>query len=207
MASDTWTPTLYQQFLPSPRWPHGHVSRWEYSRLPLQSDCSAIVIDSLTQWRGWRAYGRYYGFLDRWLSVYVTFDTQDLQTAAHPDDDFPFAFNCDITVPHYVEGDAIYTTDLHLDVLVVADGTKHQLKDVDEFEKAYSDGLFGRTWYESARMEAERVIGEVTTGRFIEMLQDTAPFPETAIQADPPVLTELDSMDLDFKDHPRFPRF
>ena len=207
VASSLWTPTLYQQCLPSPRWPRGHVRRWEYSSLPRQPGCNAKVVDSPAQWHGWRGYGRYYGFLDRWLSVYATFGIDDLEPTGHPGDDFPFAFNCDITVPHYVVGDSIYTTDLHLDVLVLADGTTHELKDVDEFERAYDDGLFGRTWYEGAKLEAERVIGEATTGRFIEMLHDAAPFPETSIRGNPPVLTKLDPMDLGFRSHPRFPRF
>ena len=207
VASSLWTPTLYQQCLPSPRWPRGHIRRWEYSSLPRQPGCNAIVVDSPAQWHSWRGYGRYYGFLDRWLSVYVTFDSDTLEPTGHPADDFPFAFNCDITVPHYVDGEAIYTTDLHLDVLVLADGTTHHLKDIDQFERAYHDGLFGRTWYEGARLEAERVIGEATAGRFIDMLQEAAPFPETSNRASPPVLTELEPMDLDFKRHPRFPRF
>ena len=121
--------------------------------MPQQGGSGAIVIEALAEWRGWRAYGRYYGFLDQWLSVFVTFDVDDLSPTAYPGDDFPFAFNCDMTPSHYV--DAIYTTDLHPDVLVLADGTTHQLVDVQDFQSAYDDGLFGQAWYDGARQEAE----------------------------------------------------
>ncbi len=168
---------------------------------------NAMVIDALTESRGWKAHGRFYGFLDRWLSVYVTFDIDDLSPASHPSDDFPFAFNCDMTTPHYVDGEAIYTTDLHLDVLVLADGTKHQLVDVEEFESAYQDGQFGRVWYDGARREADRVMEEARTGRFVDMLREAAPFPDSLTQTKPSGLTELDPGQVEFRDHPRFPRF
>ena len=43
-----------------------------------------------------------------------------------------------MTTPHYLHGGAIYTTDLYLDVLILADGKSYQLVDVEEFEQAYA---------------------------------------------------------------------
>jgi|ETN02SMinimDraft_2_1059926.scaffolds.fasta_scaffold258222_1 hypothetical protein len=129
------------------------------------------------------------GFLDRWLSAFVTFDVDDLSSTPYPGDEFPFAFNCDMTPPHYV--DAIYTTGLH--------------SDVQDFQSAYDDGLFGQAWYDGARQEAERIIEEVRTGRFIDMLREAAPFPDTSIRTNPAVLTELDPEEAGFRHHPDFP--
>ena len=207
MSSSLWTPTLYQLFLPSQGWPDRHVSLWEYPTMPQQGGRDAIVIEALAEWWGWRASGRYYGFLDRWLSVFVAFDVDDLSPTPYPGDDFPFAFNRDMTPSHYV--DAIYTTDLttdlHPDVLSLADGTTHQLVDVQDFQGAYDDGLCGQAWYDGARQEAERVIEEVRTGRFIDMLREVAPFPDMSTRTNPAVLTDLDPDEVGFRHHPDFP--
>lgn len=166
-----------------------------------------IVIDTLSVWEGWQEYGRYYGFLDRWLSVFVTFDINDLSLTSYPESEFPFAFNCDMTTPHYAHGGALYTTDLHLDVLVLADGRSHQLVDVEEFEQAYAQDVFGEVWYGGARREAERVIQEVEGGRFMDMLQAVAPFPRTPIAAEHSTLMELELDEAEFRYHPAYPRF
>ncbi len=198
---------LYQMFHPSEAWPLGHVSRWVHQGPPVRVDNNAIVIDTLSVWKGWHAYGRYYGFLDRWLSVFVSFDIDDLSLTSFPKDDFPFVFNCDITTPHYVDRDAIYTTDLLLDVLVLSDGTSCQLVDVEEFEQAYARDLFGRAWYDGAKREADRVIREVESGMFVDMLQEVAPFPQSQLATEYSALTELGLDEADFKDHPAYPRF
>ena len=175
------TTFLHQKFFPSQGWNLDHVSRFEYRSQPVYHGRDAIVLDALTIWEGWHAYGRYYGFLDRWLSVFVTFDIRDLSLTSYPENTFPFAFNCDMTTPHFLDADAIYTTDVLLDVLVLADGRTHKLKDVEEFEQAYTDGMFGTVWYQGAKREAERVIQEAENGQFIDMLQDVAPFPDRAL--------------------------
>ena len=82
--------------LPSKAWPLGHVSRWEHPGRPVHVGSDAIVIDTLWVWEGWQAYGRYYGFLDRWLSVFASFDMNDLSLTSYPGNEFPFAFNCNI---------------------------------------------------------------------------------------------------------------
>ena len=194
-------------FLPSEEWSLGHVSRWRYQGPPVHVGPNAIVIDALAVWKGWLGYGRYYGFLDRWLSVFVTFDTRDFSLTSYPGDDFPFAFNCDMTTPHYVDGSNVYTTDLLLDVLILPDGRTHRLVDVEEFEQTFSEGGFGGAWYDGTRREAERVVQEAESGRFIDILQDVAPFPRHALRTEPSALTELGLDEVEFKHHPAYPRF
>ena len=168
---------LYQMHLPSKEWPLGHVRRFEHPGRPVHVGSNAIVVDTLSVWEGRHAYGRYYGFLDRWLSVFVTFDINDLSLTSYTKSEFPFAFNCDMTTPHYVHGGAIYTTDLLLDVLVLADGRSYQLVDVEEFEQAHAQDVFGHAWYDGAKREADRVIREVESGLFIDTLREVAPSP------------------------------
>ncbi len=207
MISDADPTILYQAHLPSKAWPLGHVRRFEHpSRLVHVGD-DAIVIDTLGVRKGWHAFGRYYGFLDRWLSVFVTFDINDLSLTSYPKSEFPFAFNCDMTTPHYLHRDAIYTTDLHLDVLVLADGRSCRLVDLQEFEQAYAREVFGHAWYDGAKREADRVIREVERGLFIDMLQEVAPFPHTPIVAEHSTLRELGLDEVEFRYHPAYPRF
>ena len=101
MISDADPTILYQAHLPSKAWPLGHVRRFEHpSRLVHVGD-DAIVIDTLGVRKGWHAFGRYYGFLDRWLSVFVTFDINDLSLTSYPKSEFPFASDSDINVSLY----------------------------------------------------------------------------------------------------------
>ena len=112
-----------------------------------------------------------------------------------------------MTTPHYLHGGAIYTTDLYLDVLILADGKSYQLVDVEEFEQAYAQNVFGKEWYDGARREADRVIQEVEQGRFIDMLEAVAPFPSIPITAELSTSRELELDAAEFEYHPDYPRW
>ena len=121
-------------------------------------------------------YCRGYYFLDRWLSVFVTFDEQ-LELREDSDHSLPFAFNCDITTPHYRRGNSIFTCDLYIDILVRADGATYQLEDLEDFQKAFASELFGRTWFDNARREMDWLVDLVESSGFPDFLNEVAPFP------------------------------
>lgn len=143
---------------------------------------------------------------DRWLSVFTTFDEQ---LALKPDSNpaFPFAFNCDITTPHYCRGNAIFTSDLYIDVLVGTDGYTYQMKDMEDFERAFTLGLFGKTWYEGAKREAEWLAELLERNRFLDFLNGVAPFPRTTSAYIHPPMRRCPIDEIDFEYHPLYPRY
>ncbi len=165
----------------------------------------AVVLDAVYGNTNGIVYGRCYCFLDRWLSVFVTFD-KDLQLHPSYSGDFPFAFNCDVTTPHLLDGSAAFTTDLLIDVLVGPDGKTHLVKDIDEYEDAFSQSLFGPSWDAAARNELQRLAGELKRGEFLDVLQTIVPFPTSW---DGIGLSSRDQYRLGdgpFQYHPQYPR-
>ena len=190
---------LHQLHLPD------EVRVFSSTRVEADPSSQAVVLDAVYCDDDGVAYGRCYCFLNRWLSVFVTFD-KNLQLHPSHYGDFPFAFNCDITTPHLVDGCTAFTTDLLLDVLIGVDGETHVVKDIDEYEDAFSQGLFGPSWQAGARYELMRLVGELNRGEFLDILQTIAPFP-TSLEG-----TGLSSRDQyrlgegPFRYHPQYPR-
>ena len=192
--------TLYQLHLPS------EVRIFDLTSEPTHAGCDAVVIDSVVIEGDISTYCRGYYFLDRWLSVFVTFDEQ-LGLKSDSDHSFPFAFNCDITAPHYYRRDSIFTTDLYLDILVGTDGSTYQIEDSEDFQKAFDVGFFGRGWFDGARQETERLIDVLESGRFLDFLNEVEPFPRTrSIDTQPPMRRCLVD-EIDFEYHPQYPRY
>ncbi len=189
---------LYQLHLPS------ELRVFEHAGTPTAKSSKAIVLDGAGIWKDRPIYGRSYCFLDRWLSVYVTFDERLGLTSTGSG--FPFAFNCDITTPHWVKGDSIFTTDLLLDVLVQSDGMTYEVTDLEEFEQAYVRGEFGLSWYEGAKRELAMLLDLLDRGQFKHMLTSVQGFPKTSRQiAEQPPRRHLD--EAEFRYHPQYPRY
>ena len=191
---------LYQLHLPS------EVRIFEHNFRPTSVSSHAVVMDSVTMVDDVTIYCRGYYFLDRWLSVFVTFDDRlelksDLKSA------FPFALNCDITTPHYREGDSIFTTDLYIDVLVAKDGFTYKVRDLEDFQQAFARGLFGKGWYESARRETDWLIDILARKRFLDFLNRIAPFPDSGSIYALPAMQRCHIDEFNFRYHPAYPRW
>ena len=165
----------------------------------------AVVLDAVYGDYDSVVYGRCYGFLDRWLSVFVTFD-KNLQLHPSYYGHFPFAFNCDVTTPHFLDGTGAFTTDLYIDVLVGVDGQKYLVKDIEEHEDAFSQGLFGSLWHKGAKNELERLVGELERGEFLDVLHAIAPFPTSFEGIQRYSRTQYRLGDGPFRYHPQYPR-
>jgi hypothetical protein len=165
-----------------------------------------MVIDSVVIENNIPIYCRGYYFFDKWLSVFITFDEQ-LQLKPDSNPAFPFAFNCDITTPHYRRGNSLFTSDLYIDVLVGTDGYTYQNKDVEDFERAFSFGLFGKRWYEGAKREADWLAGLLEQNRFVDFLNEVAPFPKTKSVYIQPSIRRCHIDEIDFEYHTQYPRY
>ncbi len=196
--------TLYQLHLPS------EVRIFEHTSEPTYMDSHAMVIDSVVVENDILTYCRGYYFFDKWLSVFMTFDGQ-LELKPDSNSVFPFVFNCDITTPHYCRSNSIFTSDLYIDVLVKVDGYTYQIKDVGDFERAFSIGLFGKRWYEGAKQEADWLVCLLERNRFLDFLNEVAPFPKTKLLREQnrfifnPRRCHID--EIDFEYHPQYPRY
>ena len=191
---------LYQLHLPS------EVRIFQHHFEPISVCPHAVVMDSVTINNGASTYCRGYYFLDRWLSVFVTFD-EYLKLKPDSDHAFPFAFNCDITTPHYRDGDSIFTTDLYIDVLVADDGFTYQVEDMEDFQQAYARGLFGKGWYENARRELDWLISILNQQRFLDFLNQVTALPDSGSTNILPPMQRCHIDEVDFTYHPEYPRY
>jgi hypothetical protein len=188
---------LYQYHLPS------EVRIFEFAGDPTLINSEAIVFDAVTTDAA-PVYCRSYLFTKRWMQIFMTMDAA---LALKPDDgDFPFVFNCDITTPHYVNDDSIYTTDLCADLLVAANGKDCRLKDIDGFEKHHSMNHFGDLWFKQGKIEISFWVDLLKSGKFINYLNAIAPFPITATVNITSPMRQFDIADVAFKYHPLYPR-
>ncbi|MFC1717511.1 hypothetical protein ACFL6S_27875 [Candidatus Poribacteria bacterium] len=192
--------TLYQLHLPS------EVRVFQYISGPTYAGRDAVVMDSVLIEDDVSTYCRGYYFLDRWLSVFITFNEQ-LELRPEPDYDFPFAFNCDITTPHYCQERSIFTTDLYLDVLVGADGITYQLEDSEDLQKAFDASLFGRRWFDNARREADWLVDTLEGGRFLDFLNEVEPFPNKKSVNVQSRMRKCLIDQTDFEYNPQYPRY
>ncbi len=92
-----------------------------------------------------------------------------------------------------------------LDVLVQGDGPTYEIRDTDEFERAYSNGQFGPAWFKAAKREMAGLAQLLEQGKFADMLTQAAPFPrETRLfRPQPPIRTTNQA---EFQFHPQYPR-
>jgi len=118
-----------------------------------------------------------------------------------------FAFNCDVTTPHYRHGDCLFTTDLCIDVLVGADGKSYRVEDEDQLPQAYERRQFGQLWYDGVLRELRAITALLERGELIQYLNDIAPFPTAPTERPAATVEWVNIEDVGFKYHPRFPRF
>jgi len=191
---------LYQLHLPS------EVRIFKYNSEPTHADSHAVVMDSVAIEDDTATYCRGYYFLDRWLSVFITFDER-LELKADASHTFPFAFNCDITTPHYYQDDSVFTTDLYVDILVGTDGRTYQIEDVEDFQQAFALGVFGKGWYDNAKRGLDWLIGLLEHGQFVNFLNEVDPFPDTKPNCINPIAYRRHLSEVDFKHHPRYSKY
>ncbi len=130
---------------------------------------------------------RHYAFADRWFKVNCTTDVSGRLTevGSTAGDGSPFAFNCDIATPMLREGDAVFSVDLWLDVLVREDGRSYRVADTASFEHAVEQGLLSRGEARCAKRGLRELVQLIERGELLRFLADVCPFrPSTA----PPAL-------------------
>jgi hypothetical protein len=195
------TLTLYQHHLPY------DVRIFRYLSKPVRIDDEVIICDGWYADISKRYYCRSYMFLKRWLHVFAVFDHKLFPTEESQFEGFNFAFNCDITTPHYMALDNLYTTDLCVDILVSASGRKCLIKDQEELTAMHTTGQLGDIWRDAAINETLWIKDIVSRGNFIEFLERIAPFPSVAIESNLSQMTECALEDCDFIFHPSYPRY
>jgi hypothetical protein len=189
---------LYQYHLPS------EVRVFEFAGDPTLDSPEAMVFDAITT-DTVPICCRSYLFKKRWVQIFMTMDTS---LVLKPDDgDFPFVFNCDITTPHYICHDRIYTTDLCVDLLVAANGKEFRIKDIGMFEKMHSMNHFGDLWFRHAKNEISFWVDLLESGKFINYLNDVAPFPITPTEIKMSPMRQYVIGDVVFERHPLYPRY
>jgi hypothetical protein len=192
--------TLYQHHLP------GEVRVFRYLSPPIRADDVAVVCDGWYSAEPARIYCRSYMFVSRWLHVFATFDN-DLVLREDTLQGFPFAFNCDITTPHFRLDNRLYTTDLCVDVLVSADGRRCLVKDDEVLSAMRAAGEFGDLWRDAALSEVSWVKGLVSQSRFINFLKAVAPFPTVKLPTQISEVSQCQLASTDFLFHPSYPRY
>jgi len=77
--------------------------------------------------------------------------------------------------------EAVYATDLILDVLVRKDGVSHEAVDLDEFDQAVVNGLVSKKEAGHARSRLDRLVALINDGELFAFLNAACPFgPSTA---------------------------
>jgi hypothetical protein len=189
---------LYQYHLPS------EVRIFEFTGDPTLASSEAMFFDIVTT-DAVPVYCRSYLFTKRWMQIFMTMDAK---LSLKPDDgDFPFVFNCDITTPHYIDDDHIYTTDLCVDLLVAANGKDYRIKDIDAFEKMHSMNHFGDLWFEQVKNEISFWVDLLESGKFINYLNDIAPFPIVPTENKARPMQRCNIGDVAFEHHPLYPQY
>ena len=141
---------------------------------------------------------RHYAFADEWFKVNVTIDRSG--TVIEPDLSPPaipkvFAYNCDISTPMQRGADAVYGTDLFVDVLVRKDGVTYEVVDLDEFDQAVEDQLISAKEATHARSGLDRLVNLIDGGQLFSFLAAAYPFgPSTAAPMLPVLRAPLDSV-------------
>ncbi len=131
---------------------------------------------------------RHYAFSDRWFKINCTTDRSGRFTEAGSTSGgiLPFAFNCDIATPMLREGNAVFSVDLWLDVLVREDGLSYRVGDESEFRAALEHGLLSEGEARSARAGLGELVELIERGRLVTFLSEVFPFgPSTAPAAIP----------------------
>jgi hypothetical protein len=118
---------------------------------------------------------RHYSFPDRWWAANVSLDLDgSLRTEFGPG--AAFAYDCDITTPHFEAFGALCNIDLKLDVFLRMDGRDHIVTDHEDFTRCVSDGSID----DHDRMGAERGLAElldlIERRRFVPFLEDICGF-------------------------------
>ncbi len=182
------------------------IRRFRYPDPPVTLTDNAVVIDAVVRDPD-PTYCSLYLFRHRWLQVFVTFD-KHMNLKPDAKDPFGFALNCDITTPHYLSGNALYTTDLFLDVCVKPDGKSFRVDDAKELAGAAGKGWIGKQWFQEAQRECDNLIETIQRGGMMDLLQSVLPLPGRWLERGEPSL-ELSAPDpgCAFHDHPDYPRF
>lgn len=143
---------------------------------------------------------RHYSFPDRWWSADVSVDLEGAPlTGFGPDSGY--AFDCDITTPHFAAFGALCNIDQKLDVFIRPDGREHIVVDQDDFDRAVAAG-----WIDDHdRREAERGLNElldlIDRGGFVAFLENISPRCPVRDTAEVKILAHRSTTDLPVIDH------
>jgi hypothetical protein len=143
---------------------------------------------------------RHYSFPDRWWAANVSLNLDGtLRTEFGPDT--AYAYDCDITTPHFAAFGAICNIDLKLDVFVLPDGRTSIVTDHDDFAEAIARG-----WIDDAdRVGAEAALAELTAlidaGGLRPFLEDVFPFRSVDDAAEVTILEHRSVADIPVLDH------
>lgn len=118
---------------------------------------------------------RHYSFPDRWWAANVSLNLDgSFRTEFGPNRDF--AYDCDITTPHFDAFGALCNIDLKIDVFLRPDGSDHVVTDQDHFARSIADGSID----DHDRRHAERGLTElldlIARHRFVSFLEEIHPF-------------------------------
>jgi len=132
---------------------------------------------------------RHYAFADRWFKVNVTTDPDgNLIEVPAGDGRSAYAFTIDIATPMVVAGNATYSVDLDIDVLVRADTVTYVVGDEEAFAESVRLGRFSPGEVRGARLGLADLVSVIERGGLLGLLQDVHPFGPCDVPAALPVL-------------------
>ncbi|MGE5579099.1 MAG: hypothetical protein ACM3WU_03555 [Bacillota bacterium] len=118
-------------------------------------------------------YMRHYSFPDRWFRVNCNLDSR-----AHPvsvEGPIPWAFDCSICTPQWVDGRNLFSIHLFIQVLVSRRGRLYYVKDMDLLDEAAAKGWVTGSELEGARGGLKDLTSLLESGKFMEFLSGVYP--------------------------------
>lgn len=117
---------------------------------------------------------RHYSFPDRWWAANVPVD-QDGTRLEGIGPNRLYAFDCDITTPHFVAFGALCNIDLKLDVFARVDGSKHIIEDFEDFENMIAEGWIDDYDRAGAESGLAELLAFMEEDALIDFLEDICP--------------------------------
>ncbi len=118
---------------------------------------------------------RHYSFPDRWWAANVSMNLDgSLRTEFGPGT--AFAYDCDITTPHFEAFGALCNIDLKLDVFLRPDGLEHVITDKDDFERCLADGSIDAFDRAGAERGLAELLALIESRRLVAFLDGIYPF-------------------------------
>jgi hypothetical protein len=120
---------------------------------------------------------RHFAFRDHWFKINVTTGLAGELIETAPSPGVPaYAYNIDLATPMLRDGDALYSVDLEVDVLVRADGSTYVVTDLDDFRDSIRRGWISAAETEGVRAGLDHLTGLIEGGELLKFCDHAFPW-------------------------------